>query len=258
MAQYQDHMLILKSRPYREADILLTVFGIKSGKMGAIAKGARRAKSRLAGIYPLSYAVCQIYHGRSTLDTLNGWDLIEGFPALQKDLSKLSWAMLLADLVDEMFLERDPNPSVVPWLIAAWERLARASAPRTTALTASWQLLKLAGYIPQWDRCGLCQQVPLQGPLWIDWEQGVYCASHYPNHHPGGMEISLGTLRTWHQWMALDVTKIGNYDAKGIIANQLFDLFCQYVEHHIGRMPRSLQFVREVETMAEKERNKPL
>lgn len=266
MAQYQDHMLILKSRPYREADLLLTLFGIKSGKIGAVAKGARRPKSRLAGIYPLSYAVCQIYHGRSNLDTLTAVDLVDGFPSLQKDLDKLSWAMFLADFVDEMFQERDANPAVVPWLIAAWERLSVAPGSLSIALTASWHLLKLAGYTPKWDACEICHKPPVPPTVVVDWENDVlYChehspASHRENNHYGhfGMEISFGTLRTWQQWMTLDVSKIGNYDAKGLIAEQLFALFGRYVESHIGRMPRSLQFVREVENMVAKERNKPL
>ncbi len=260
MAQYQDHMLILKSRPYREADILLTLFGIKSGKIGAVAKGARRPKSRLAGVYPLSYVICQIYHGRSSLDTLNGVDLVDGFPGLQKDLSRLSWALLLADLVDEMFSERDPAPEVVPWIIAAWDRVAREGPGLTTALSAGWQLLKLAGYIPQWETCHICGEIPVQNSVGVDWEHDVmYCSRHLPVRSQGaseGMAVSLGSLRTWQRWMTLDVTKLGNYEAKGIIGEELFFVFGQYIERHIGRMPRSWQFVREVENIAGKERNR--
>jgi DNA repair protein RecO (recombination protein O) len=79
MAQYEDHMLILKSRPYRESDALITAFGMKSGKIGAVAKGTRRAKNRLTGLYPLSYAVCEIYHGRSNQDTINRAGRLGGF-----------------------------------------------------------------------------------------------------------------------------------------------------------------------------------
>ncbi|MCL4318991.1 MAG: DNA repair protein RecO [Firmicutes bacterium] len=259
MAQYQDHMLILKSRVYRESDVLLTLFGIKSGKIGAVAKGARRPKSRLAGVYPLSYVICQLYHGRSSLDTVNGVDLVEGFPGLQKDLSKLSWALLLADLVDEMFSERDPAPEVVPWIIAAWDRLAREGSHLTTALSTGWQLLKLAGYIPRWDTCDVCGDIPRQNSVGVDWDQDVmYCSKHLPpsSEQSRGMEISLGSFRTWQGWMALDVTKLGNYEAKGIIGDQLFFLFGRYIERHIGRMPRSWQFVREVENIGEQERNR--
>ncbi len=259
MAQYQDHMLILKSKPYRESDILLTLFGIKSGKIGAVAKGAKRPKSRLAGIYPLSYAICQVYHGRSSLDTLNGVDLVDGFPGLQKDLSPLSWALLLADLVDEMFSERDPAPEVVPWVIAAWDRLQQEGSNLTTSLSAGWHLLKLAGYLPQWETCEACGEIPRQSPVGVDWEHDVmYCSRHLPSSsgESRGMEISLGGLLTWQRWMALNVTKLGNYEAKGIIGDQLFFLFGRYIERHIGRMPRSWQFVREVENMAGKERNR--
>ena len=86
----------------------------------------------------------------------------------------------------------------------------------------------------------------------------MYCSRHLPSSsgESRGMEISLGGLLTWQRWMALNVTKLGNYEAKGIIGDQLFFLFGRYIERHIGRMPRSWQFVREVENMAGKERNR--
>ncbi len=258
MAQYEDHMLILKSRPYRESDALITAFGMKSGKIGAVAKGTRRAKNRLTGLYPLSYAVCEIYHGRSTLDTITSADLVEGFSGLREDLSRLSWGMVLADLVDEMWAERDPAPQIFPWVIAAWQGLAAGESPLTVTLTASWQLLRLAGYYPEWQVCRVCGQPPSKGTVWLDVDHdSLLCAAHAGGEE-ARLSVALGTWRTWQQWMALDVNRIGQYEAKGIIGSQMFQVFRQYVQGHIGRLPRSLQFLQEVENMGMEGAGTPL
>ncbi|POB11700.1 DNA repair protein RecO [Sulfobacillus sp. hq2] len=249
MAQYQDHMLILKSRPYRESDALITAFGLKSGKIGAIAKGTRRAKNRLAGLYPLSYTVCEIYHGRSNLDTITGTDLVEGFSGMRQDLSRLSWGMLLADLVDEMWEERDAAPAVFPWVVGGWEGLAQGANALTITLTACWHLLQLAGYYPQWETCEVCGRVPDDGPVALDLvHDRLYCTRHRPGDDHL-VSVFLGTWRTWRRWMELDVNRLGQYEAKGAIGAQIFTVFRRYVQSHIGRLPRSLQFLQEVENI---------
>jgi DNA repair protein RecO (recombination protein O) len=157
--------------------------------------------------------------------------------------------MMLADLVDEMWSERDAAPSVFPWVVAAWQELTAGSNPLTLTLTASWQLLRLAGYFPQWRTCSVCGKCPVAGPVWIDPEHGTMLCSTHRGRSDTETSLSLGALRTWQQWMNLEVGKIGQYEAKGVIASQLFSLFRLYVQGHIGRLPRSLQFLMEVENM---------
>jgi len=49
MRTYRDQVVVIKSRDYKEADKLLTLFGEKSGKFSVIAKGIRRITSKNRG-----------------------------------------------------------------------------------------------------------------------------------------------------------------------------------------------------------------
>ena len=66
MAAYKSKAISLKTKPFAEADKLVTLFTRDHGKIRAIAKGARRVPSRFGGrVEPFTYSDCFIAKGRN-------------------------------------------------------------------------------------------------------------------------------------------------------------------------------------------------
>lgn len=248
MAQYQDHAVVLKVRAYREHDSLVTIFGLKAGKVGAIAKGVRRAKSRLAGgVRPLSYSVLELYQGRSSLQVINEAALVDGFSKIPEDLERLSWGMMLADLVAELWAEHEASPETFSLLVAALQSLNEGRNAATVGLTGAWHLLRVAGYQSDWTHCGVCRSPLTQGPIAIDIAHlQPLCAVCRNASGIDGLSISLGSIRSLQYWMTLYPKKFGQVEVKGGMKEELFSLLERYVGYHLGRIPRSFEFVRTV------------
>ncbi|MCY4087024.1 MAG: DNA repair protein RecO [Actinomycetia bacterium] len=155
--------VILRALRYGEADLILHVFTLERGRMGAIAKGARRTQSRFgARIEPFSHAELRLHLGRGDLATLTGVELLRSHERLRGSYGCMATAQVAAESVLRMFLEGDASPrafeALVRFLDVLEEAGAAADGPATDPLVLSFglKLLWVAGFLPHLDGCASC------------------------------------------------------------------------------------------------------
>ncbi len=188
--QYRDTGVVLRTTKLGEADRIITVITSGHGKVRAVAKGARRTRSKLAGhIEPLRHVDLQFYRGRGELDVLTGALTLDRWPALRSDLDRLGTAMTLAEAVDQSVHDRAEDPVPYRMLIGALARLDRS---HSAMLLPAFLLRLLAhdGTAPMLEECVVgagCDEGPLVG---FDAALGgATCATHQR-----GRPVSGGTL----------------------------------------------------------------
>ena len=93
--------IILKTLKYGETSKILTLYTKEFGKISAIAKGARRAKSKFGAILePLSHVSLVLYKKDSReLQLISDCILIQQFAQIRENLDTLSAAMATVELV---------------------------------------------------------------------------------------------------------------------------------------------------------------
>src|SRR5215472_7205703 len=97
---YKTRGIVLRARPLGEADRIVTLFTTESGKLDAVAKGVRRARSHLAG--RLEFAnECdfQMHRGRS-LDVIVSADIVNAPWQSLVEPDRFAIAQLVSELVD--------------------------------------------------------------------------------------------------------------------------------------------------------------
>ena len=76
--------IVLRSMRYGEADRILHVFTPGRGRLSAIAKGVRKAKSRFGGrLEPFFRIDLVLYEGRSDLLTVTSANTVQGYRRLR-------------------------------------------------------------------------------------------------------------------------------------------------------------------------------
>ncbi|WP_419841372.1 DNA repair protein RecO [Candidatus Poriferisodalis sp.] len=162
--QYRDTGVVLRTGKLGEADRIVTVITAQHGKVRAVAKGARRTRSKLAGhVEPLRHVDLQLYRGRGELDIVTGAVTLDRWPAVRTDLDRLGTAMTLAEAVDQSAHDRTEDPVPYRMLVGALNRLDRA---RAEMLLPAFLLRLLAheGTAPMLDGCVVgtdCDDAPL-------------------------------------------------------------------------------------------------
>src|SRR5579862_2141676 len=110
MPLYKSTAIVLHRTNLGETDRILTLLGRETGKLNAVAKGARGPKSRLSGVSELfTHSRILLAAGRN-LDIVSQGEIRESFPALRTDLALMARATYLCELTDRLTEEREPDP----------------------------------------------------------------------------------------------------------------------------------------------------
>jgi DNA repair protein RecO (recombination protein O) len=156
--------VVLRSLRLGEADRVLHLYTPDRGRIGAVAKGIRRTKSRFgARLEPLSHVELLLHQGSGELATVTGADLVDPHRSAREEPYRLAVALVGAEAVLRLFGEQEGHPRVFAALTRFLE-LVDELPPRSdvrpaldpVALAFQLKLLWLAGYAPHLESCAEC------------------------------------------------------------------------------------------------------
>ena len=155
--------IVLRSIRYGEADRILHLYTPNRGRLSAIAKGVRRARSRFGGrLEPCFRCDLVLYEGRSDLLTVTAAQTLDGHRHLRDDARALDVAARACDAVGRIFGDGEPHEGVYHLLaneLALLDRPGVSPNPHATkanALAFRLKLLLAAGFAPQLSACASC------------------------------------------------------------------------------------------------------
>jgi DNA repair protein RecO (recombination protein O) len=161
---YRTEAVVLRSFRLGEADRVLHVYTADRGRVGAVAKGVRRTKSRFgARLEPLSHVELMLHQGSGELQTVTGADLRASHHEAREDSYRLAVGLIGAEAMLKLFTEQEANERAFTALTRFLDRLdaipSQAPArPALDPLVLSFQLklLWLSGYMPHLESCVEC------------------------------------------------------------------------------------------------------
>jgi DNA repair protein RecO (recombination protein O) len=151
--------IVLRSFRYGEADRILHLYTPNRGRLSAIAKGVRRARSRFGGrLEPFFRLDLVLYEGRSDMLTVTSAETLAGHRHLREDGRALDAASRACDAVGRLFDDGDPHAGVYHLLANELTLLDAdpGKATRANALAFRLKLLLAAGFAPQLAACASC------------------------------------------------------------------------------------------------------
>jgi len=176
-----DECICLHKVEYSESSQILTLFGRDHGIIHVVAKGAhRRTKagaSRFDGGIDLLDRGSAVFTDDTSreLTTLTEWKLIDGHLELRRSLRGLHLAMYAVELVSLLIESHDPHMDVFARLGRTLPELA---GNRAEEAMLAWELdlLKAAGYLPEFFVCVNCHRGPDGKPIYFSPSRGgVIC-----------------------------------------------------------------------------------
>jgi DNA repair protein RecO (recombination protein O) len=153
--------IVLRSIRYGEADRILHLYTAKRGRAGAIAKGARRPKSRFGGrLEPFFRLDLLLHEGRGELLTVTQAGTVDGYPRLRSSGAALGAAARACDAVLRLLDSAEPNPPAYNLLCRYLSLLDDPAGPAAsslqTALSFRLKLALTAGFSPELASCASC------------------------------------------------------------------------------------------------------
>lgn len=169
-----DEGIILRRMDFSEADRLLTIFTLRGGKLRAVAKGARKIPSRLAGNVELMMRSQLLLATGRELDIITQAEVREGFTGLRGSLWHATAAYTVTEALDRALEDRAPAPAIYELALQTLRRLeadalAWLAAPVPTNQAGpearGWAALRVfelglldeLGYRPSLRQCVACE-----------------------------------------------------------------------------------------------------
>jgi hypothetical protein len=135
---YKTEAVVLRSFRLGEADRVLHLYTLERGRVGAVAKGVRRTKSRFgARLEPLSHIEVLLHQGSGELQTVTGVELLHSHRSAREDGYRLNVGLIGLEAMLRLFTEQEANQRAFRALTRFLELLDELAAPGSRALFAS-------------------------------------------------------------------------------------------------------------------------
>ena len=106
---YTTEAVVLRSFRLGEADRVLHLYTRERGRVGAVAKGVRRTRSRFgARLEPLTRVALVLHEGRGELHTISAAEIVESHHGVREDGYRLAVGLAGLEAVSRLFAEGEP------------------------------------------------------------------------------------------------------------------------------------------------------
>lgn len=183
MPQYKTQAINLKSYNLGEADKIIVMYSREHGIIRCVAKGVKRAQSKLGGRMQSFMANNLLVATGRNLDIVCQAENIESFTKLRTDLTKLSYAFYCSELISAFGTENDHNSKqIYDILFETFKNLCIVETQEEILWSVLRFKLKLAeylGYGVELETCAKCSN-----------KEGKYKTFHFFCPETGGVICS--------------------------------------------------------------------
>jgi len=239
MAILKTRAIVIKTQEFKENDKLVWLFSEDFGKITAIAKGARKNKSRYtSSTLPFCYAEFVLFKGKN-LYTINEITIIDSFQQLLRNLDTITYASYFNELIDITLENDEVHKELFKELVAAFYFIKNDVIDiEVLARTFETRILRATGYGLNFNQCVKCRKKitmsnnidsTLYGPICKDCEKlnSIY--------------ISNPTYNTLKFLNNFGMDKINRIIVSKTSKNELYKILSFMISQNYTRTPKSLE-----------------
>lgn len=225
----------------KENDKLIWLFTEKLGKVSAVARGAKKSKSKLL---PLSLPFCfgefVLFRGNS-MYSLNEGEITDSFQSLLNDLNSLTYASYLCELIDIALVEEESNRELFKDFISTFYLLQNNAVDFELLIRAfEIKVLIQSGYFFDLDKCVFCgKKITSSNYFNIQYLGGI-CSECEKIQ---GINISYACFNALKYLTRTPITNIHKLNLSKEIKGELYNLLTEAIYYSFGKKPHSLEML---------------
>jgi len=195
--------IVLRRRSLGEADKVLTLFTREMGKISAIAKGARKPTSKLAGATEICVQARFHLAPGKTFWIVTQASVERARARLHRLLVNAAAAIYACELMDRLLEENVPDEGLFNLLAHTLDALETSEHPTWTLCLLENAIMVDQGYAPVLDTCTRCgREIAGEPVAFLPQMGGVLCAP-CARTVPGTVKLS---RTAWDTWRAINLT----------------------------------------------------
>jgi len=242
--------IVIRTTDYAESNKIVTLFTREWGKVGVMARGAKKTNSRLTAVtQPFTYGYFLMQRGRG-LGGLQQGELISSMRSIREDIFLTAYASYVVELTDKSTEEKNPNPFLFELLLQTLQYMNEGYDLDILVNIYEMKMLNVLGLYPVLNQCASCGRTEGNFAFSIR-EGGILCQHclHKDHYH---YKVSPATIRLLRLFYLLDLSRLGNISVKDETKAELKMIINAYYEEYSGLYLKTKKFLDQLDSFKDK------
>jgi DNA repair protein RecO (recombination protein O) len=238
--------IIIRTNDYGETNKIITVFTRELGKIGLMARGAKKPSSRLSSISQLftyGYFLVQTSKG---LGTLQQGESITSMKHIKADIIAMAYASYIVELTDKAMEEKKGNPYLFELLYQTLNYINEGLDIEILTMIYELKMLQVIGLYPHLSSCVNCGRT--ESVFSFSIQEGGFLCHICSEKDPNRLQISPATVRLLRLFYSFDIKRLGNISVKNETKAELKMVITRFYEEYSGLMLKSKRFLNQLDT----------
>ena len=178
MIQHVGEAIVLRTWPFHEADLLVSLFTREQGRVKGVARHAMRSRRRFGGaLEPMTHVrATYVERPKQELVRLDGFEIVSSPLSRPVDYARVAALEMVAEVLEEALPEGAPEDAVFRLTVAVLEELQVGRVGLPVTYFCLW-MNRLMGWMPELGHCAACGLDLRGGAIWYSpAADGVTCA----------------------------------------------------------------------------------
>lgn len=239
--------VIIKTQDYGETHKIVTLYSKKIGKFSAIARGAKKTKSRMAAVtQPFIYGEFFVYIN-SGLSTIQQGEIINSFRAIRENIIKTAYTAYIAELTDKILNQKQPDIELYDQFFHTLEYISENENAEIPVMMYELKLYERGGFAPVVDRCVNCGNQDNLTSFSIR-EGGLLCTA-CQKLDPYTFNLTPSIAKILSVFLYVGLERVGNISIKKENEVMLRNLLDQYYDQYGGYLLKSRRFLKQLDLL---------
>jgi DNA repair protein RecO (recombination protein O) len=238
MMQRQGEAIVLRTWPFHEADLLVSLFTREQGRIKGVARHAMRSRRRFGGaLEPMTYVrATYAEKPRQELVRLDAFEILSSPLARPIDYARTAALQFVAEVLEEVLPEQAPEDAVFRLSLAVLEELQVGRVWMPITYFALW-MNRLMGWMPELGHCVVCGEDLRGGTVWYSpTADGVTC---HDDRRPGSQPFTASSVAEAHRMFRGTVKGLAAEEWPRSRGVELRRFAVETLERHLERQLRS-------------------
>jgi DNA repair protein RecO (recombination protein O) len=194
MIQHVGEAIVLRTWPFHEADLLVSLFTREQGRVKGVARHAMRSRRRFGGaLEPMTHVrASYVEKPRQELVRLDGFEILASPLSRPVDYTRTAALQMVAEVLEEALPEHAPEDAVFRLALAVLDELQVGQVWMPITYFALW-MNRLLGWMPELGHCVACGLDLRGSTVWYSaGADGVTCAD---DRRLGSVALSVESVR---------------------------------------------------------------
>lgn len=233
--------IVIRTSDYGETNKIVTLFTREMGKIGVMARGAKKPKSRLTAITQMFIYGYFLVQSGSGLGTLHQGEMITSLRGIREDLYKAAYASYIVELTDKLTEEKKSNPYLFELLFQTLQYINEDVDLEILTFIYEMKMLNIAGIYPELNGCVSC--LTKEGKFAFSVREGGFLCHQCYYKDPYHIKISPATVKLLRLFYYIDLHRLGKISVKDKTKEEIKFVITSLYDEYSGLTLKSKRFL---------------